>query len=91
MPSNAFNVFFIKQFMESNIPDKIIESAGIDSAGEFLTFNQIVLPILGPAISTLLHRSCYLCLDKYPLPVLVTLVHGYYNSPSSPNKLSAKG
>lgn len=82
--ANAFNVFFIKQFMESSIPDEIIESARVDSAGEFRTFNQIVLPILGPAISALgiftfigswnnflTPLVLFFSLDKYPLPVLV--------------------
>ncbi|WP_340017066.1 carbohydrate ABC transporter permease [Paenibacillus sp. FSL K6-1318] len=89
--ANAFNVFFIKQFMESSIPDEIIESARVDSAGEFRTFNQIVLPILGPAISALgiftfigswnnflTPLVLFFSLDKYPLPVLVALVQGYY-------------
>lgn len=89
--ANAFNVFFIKQFMESSIPDEIIESARVDSAGEFRTFNQIVLPILGPAIAALgiftfigswnnflTPLVLFFSLDKYPLPVLVALVQGYY-------------
>lgn len=89
--ANAFNVFFIKQFMESSIPDEIIESARVDGAGEFRTFNQIVLPILGPAISALgiftfigswnnflTPLVLFFSLDKYPLPVLVALVQGYY-------------
>ena len=77
--------------MESSIPDEIIESARVDSAGEFRTFNQIVLPILGPAISALgiftfigswnnflTPLVLFFSLDKYPLPVLVALVQGYY-------------
>lgn len=51
--ANAFNVFFIKQFIEASIPDEIVESSRVDGAGEFRTFNQIVLPILGPAVSAL--------------------------------------
>ncbi|PYE50371.1 carbohydrate ABC transporter permease [Paenibacillus barcinonensis] len=89
--ANAFNVFFIKQFMESSIPDEIIESSRVDGASEFRTFNQIVLPILGPAISALgiftfigswnnflTPLVLFFSLDKYPLPVLVALVQGYY-------------
>lgn len=77
--------------MESSIPDEIIESARVDSAGEFRTFNQIVLPILGPAIAALgiftfigswnnflTPLVLFFSLDKYPLPVLVALVQGYY-------------
>jgi multiple sugar transport system permease protein len=89
--ANAFNVFFIKQFIDSSVPDEIIESARVDSAGEFRTFNLIVLPILGPAIAALgiftfigswnnflTPLVLFFSLEKYPLPVLVALVQGYY-------------
>lgn len=89
--ANAFNVFFIKQFIEASIPDEIVESSRVDGAGEFRTFNQIVLPILGPAVSALgiftfigswnnflTPLVLFFSLDKYPLPVLVALVQGYY-------------
>ncbi|MCM3781734.1 carbohydrate ABC transporter permease [Neobacillus mesonae] len=89
--ANAFNVFFIKQFIESSIPDEIIESSRVDGSGEFRTFNQIVLPILGPAVAALgiftfigswnnflTPLVLFFSLDKYPLPVLVALVQGYY-------------
>ncbi|MCD7709046.1 MAG: carbohydrate ABC transporter permease [Clostridiales bacterium] len=45
-------VFFMKQYMESTLSIEMIEAARIDGAGEFRTFNQIVLPILKPAIAT---------------------------------------
>lgn len=89
--AHAFNVFFIKQFIDSSVPDEIIESARVDSAGEFRTFNHIVLPILGPAIAALgiftfigswnnflTPLVLFFSLEKYPLPVLVALVQGYY-------------
>lgn len=89
--ANAFNVFFIKQFIEGSIPDEIIESSRVDGAGEFRTFNQIILPILGPAVSALGIFTfigswnnflgplvLFFSQSKYPLPVLVALVQGYY-------------
>ncbi|MFB5677894.1 carbohydrate ABC transporter permease [Paenibacillus terreus] len=89
--AHAFNVFFIKQFIDSSVPDEIVESARVDSAGEFRTFNYIVLPILGPAIAALgiftfigswnnflTPLVLFFSLEKYPLPVLVALVQGYY-------------
>lgn len=43
--------FFMKQYMESNLPLEIIEAARIDGSGEFATFNRIVLPMTKPAIA----------------------------------------
>ena len=43
--------FYMKQYMESTLPLAIVESARIDGAGEFRTFNTIVLPRMKPAIA----------------------------------------
>ncbi len=52
VPSIAAPVvfFFMKQYMESNLPLEIIEAARIDGSGEFHTFNRIICPIMKPAI-----------------------------------------
>jgi len=43
------NLFLMKQFMESMIPDTIIESASIDGAGILDTFFRIAMPMVKPA------------------------------------------
>ena len=43
--------FYMKQYMESTLPLSLVESARIDGANEFYTFNKIVLPLMKPAIS----------------------------------------
>lgn len=43
--------FFMKQYMTSVLPIELIEAARIDGAGELRIFNQIVLPIMKPAIA----------------------------------------
>ena len=43
--------FFMKQYMTSVLPIELIEAARIDGAREFRIFNQIVLPIMKPAIA----------------------------------------
>ena len=43
--------FFMKQYLESNMPMEIVEAARIDGSNEFYTFNYIVLPIIKPAIA----------------------------------------
>ena len=38
--------FYMKQYMEANIPLDLMESARIDGAGEFLIFNKIAFPVM---------------------------------------------
>ena len=45
-------VFFMRQFMIPSLPMEILQSARIDGAGEFRIFNQIVLPMMKPAMAT---------------------------------------
>jgi len=43
--------FYMKQYMESALPLSLIEAARIDGSGEFKTFNNIVIPLMKPAIA----------------------------------------
>ncbi|MCL2199873.1 MAG: carbohydrate ABC transporter permease [Defluviitaleaceae bacterium] len=45
-------VFFMRQYLRATFTPDIINSARIDGAGEFRIFNQIVLPMMKPAIAT---------------------------------------
>lgn len=45
-------VFYMKQYMEPALPLEIVQASRIDGAGEFFTFNRIVVPIMKPAIAT---------------------------------------
>ena len=43
--------FYMKQYMDSNLPGSLLEAARIDGAGEFRIFNTIVMPLMKPAIA----------------------------------------
>ena len=43
--------YFMKQYMATGLSLEIIEAARIDGSGEFHTFNNIVLPLMNPAIA----------------------------------------
>ena len=45
-------VFFMRQYMIPSLPMEILQSGRIDGAGEFRIFNQIVLPMMKPAMAT---------------------------------------
>lgn len=73
LPSIAAPIvfFFMKQYMESNLPMEIVEAARIDGCGEFYTFNRIVLPIIKPALAVQAIFGFVTAWNNYFLPALV--------------------
>lgn len=45
-------IMILRTYIQTSIPESIVESAKMDGAGEFRTFLQIVLPIMKPAIAS---------------------------------------
>ena len=82
-------VFFMRQYLQASLSMEIVQSARIDGAGEFRIFNQIVVPLMKPAIATQaifayvgswnnLFSPMILLTDKNKktLPVMVSLLNG---------------
>ena len=82
-------VFFMRQYLQASLSMEIVQSARIDGAGEFRIFNQIVVPLMKPAIATQaifayvgswnnLFSPMILLTDgnKKTLPVMVSLLNG---------------
>jgi len=47
----AATVLFIRQYMHSVLNKELIDAARIDGAGEFRTFNFVILPVIVPALA----------------------------------------
>lgn len=82
-------VFFMRQYLEGALSLEIVESARIDGAGEFRTFNTIVLPIMKPAMATQAifafvgsWNNFFLPMillnkkESYTMPIMVSLLNG---------------
>lgn len=52
--ASPMGLFLMKQFMETSIPDVLVEAAKIDGAREGRIFFKIVMPLVKPAILTLM-------------------------------------
>ena len=50
--ATPMTVFFIRMYLKATFSKEIVESARLDGAGEFRIFNQIMLPLMKPAIAT---------------------------------------
>lgn len=63
--------FYMKQYMESNLPMALIEAARIDGAGEFYTFNRIVIHMMKPAIAVQAIFTFVSSWNNYFVPALI--------------------
>jgi len=63
--------FFMKQYMQSALPMDLVEAARIDGAREFRIFNQIVLPIMKPAIAVQAIFTFVFAWNNYFIPALL--------------------
>lgn len=52
----SFGVFLLRQFIR-DIPDELVDAAKIDGAGDLKIFFRIILPVIKPAIFTLVILS----------------------------------
>ncbi len=54
---STLGLYLMKQFMDTNVPDTVLESARLDGAGELRTFWVIAMPMVKPAWLTLIVYS----------------------------------
>lgn len=52
--ASTLGLYLMKQFMESSVPDTVLESARLDGASEFRIFWTIAMPMVKPAWLTLI-------------------------------------
>ncbi len=91
--ANAAMVFFIKSYIESSIPDSLIEAGLIDGASEMYIFNKIIIPLAMPSIATMsIFTFIYKWNDlinplvllnsahKFPMPIVISNIRGLYEA-----------
>lgn len=67
----ASTVFFFKQYLEANFQVSLVEAARIDGAGEFYTYNKIVMPIMVPAMATMAIMAVIGSWNNYMTPLML--------------------
>lgn len=69
--ASASTVFFFKQYLEANFQVSLVEAARIDGAGEFYTYNRIVMPIMVPAMATMGIMAVIASWNNYLTPLML--------------------
>ncbi|MRX73267.1 ABC transporter permease subunit [Bacillus lacus] len=69
---DAFGIFWMRQYISSNVPDEIVDAAKIDGCSIFRVYWNITVPIIIPAFATLaIIKFMYMWNDfLWPLVVL---------------------
>ena len=63
--------FYMRQYLEATLPVEMVEAARIDGSNEFRIFNEIVLPIMKPAIAVQMIFSFVGSWNNYFMPALL--------------------
>lgn len=66
---NPFGVYLMNIYTRDAVPDELLDAARVDGAGEIRTFIQVSLPLMRPAIVTVLLLSVVASWNNYFLPL----------------------
>ena len=66
---SPFGVYLMRVYIADAVPDELLDAARVDGAGEFRTFVQVALPLMRPAIVTVLLLSIVATWNNYFLPL----------------------
>ncbi len=75
---NPFGLYLMWVFSSDAVPTGLLEAAKIDGAGEFRAFMQIALPLLAPALVTVVLFSFVSIWNNYFLPLVMLKDPNWY-------------
>jgi ABC-type glycerol-3-phosphate transport system permease component len=92
--ANAFGIFWMRQYIVTNVPDDLMAAARIDGCSEWGVYCSIVLPVIRPALGALgillligvwnNLMWAFIVLrtdDMYTMPLLIFLLQGETRTP----------
>jgi multiple sugar transport system permease protein len=68
---NPFGVYLFRVYATDMVPDEMLEAARIDGAGEFRVFRSVALPVMRPALVTVLLFSIVATWNNFFLPLVM--------------------
>jgi multiple sugar transport system permease protein len=64
-------VYLMRTFIESSVPQELIDAARVDGAGELKIFGRLALPLMAPGFMTVLLISIVAVWNNYFLPFII--------------------
>lgn len=68
---NPFGVYLMHIYARDAVPDELLDAARVDGAGELRTFLQVALPLMRPAVVTVLLLSFVATWNNFFLPLVM--------------------
>lgn len=68
---NPFGVYLMHVYARDAVPDELLDAARVDGAGELRTFVQVALPLMRPAVVTVLLLSFVGTWNNFFLPLVM--------------------
>lgn len=68
---NPFGVYLMQVYAREAVPDELLDAARVDGAGELRTFAQVALPLMRPAVVTVLLLSVVSTWNNFFLPLVM--------------------
>ncbi len=78
--ASAFGIFWMRQYINSAVPDELLDSAAIDGCTPFSAFTRVVLPVVSPGLSVLGVLTFVAASNQFLGPLLIL---------NSPSKITA--
>ena len=79
--ANAFGIFWMRQYIQSSIPDDLISAARIDGAHEFRIYWNIIVPVITPALAALAILTFMGKWNDFQWPLLILIEEAKYTLP----------
>lgn len=75
---NPFGVYLMHVYARDAVPDELLDAARVDGAGEVRSFLQVALPLMRPAMVTVLLLSVVATWNNYFLPLAMLSDNNLY-------------
>jgi multiple sugar transport system permease protein len=79
--ANAFGIFWMRQYIDSAIPNDLMDAARIDGAREFRIYWNIVVPVITPALAALAILTFINKWNDFQWPLLILKEEAKYTLP----------
>jgi ABC-type glycerol-3-phosphate transport system permease component len=79
--ANAFGIFWMRQYIDSAVPNDMMDAARIDGAHEFRIYWNIVVPVIVPAMAALAILTFMGKWNEFQWPLLILKEEAKYTLP----------
>jgi len=85
--ATAFGIFWMRQYIQNNIPRELVDAATIDGCSEWLIFFRVIFPLLKPATSALAIMTFVNSWNNFMQPLILLKSDARLTLPLALNKM----